>query len=98
MCTGDIGLTGSLKDPLISVWGENTDCDFDKVSVFTDNLALTLGAGSWKEKWSVERLKVSVYLRSHRPCVCLPAEEEGRRGQSLSNVLDSPNFPLMTVS
>lgn len=45
MCTRDIGLTGSLKDPLISVWGENAGGDSDKVTVFTDNLAVSADIG-----------------------------------------------------
>lgn len=41
MCAGHIGLTGSLRDLLISVQEEDAASDFHEVSVFTDNLALS---------------------------------------------------------
>lgn len=39
MCAGHIGLTGSLRDLLISVREEDAASDFHEVSVFTDNLS-----------------------------------------------------------
>lgn len=55
VCAGLNGLTGSLRDLLISVREENAASDFDEVSVFTDNLAVSGDIGRRLLKRGVER-------------------------------------------
>ncbi len=92
-CAADIGLTGSLKDLLISVWGENAAGDFDKVSVFTDNWALSTDIGRRLLKREVERGEAEGHrlFTVTQPCVC--RWRGGLTKGEASSVLNATNFP-----
>lgn len=93
MCAGHTGLTGSLRDLLISVRGENAASDFDEVSVFTENLAVSgdIGRRLLKREVECEEAEGSC-LFTVTQTVCLSASWRGGPLRMELFILCTPNF------